>query len=70
MIYPTDPPQKNPEKFPSKGHPKARTLVDFKEKFSKSVFHNMQITSEPLCSDPCARLKRYPCTQSAGDVPK
>ena len=63
MICPTDPPQnnnknqKNPEKNPSKGHPRARTLVEFKEKNSRSVFHNMQITSELLSSDPCARLK-------------
>ena len=36
MICPTDPPQKNqknPEKNPSKGHPRARTLLEFKEKF-------------------------------------
>ena len=26
-------------------------------KISRSVFHNMQITSEPLCSHPCTRLK-------------
>ena len=40
MICPTDPPpkkktkknQKTPEKIPSKGHPRARTLVEFKEK--------------------------------------
>ena len=59
MICPTDPPQKNqknPEKNPSKGHPRARTLVEFEEKFP-DVFHDMQIKSEPLCSDPCARLK-------------
>ena len=60
MICPTDPPkknQKNPEKIPSKGHLRARTLVDFKEKNSRPVFHNMQITSEPLCSDPYTTLK-------------
>ena len=27
------------------------------KKISRSVFHNMQITTEPLCSDPCAMLK-------------
>ena len=57
---PHRPPKKNQkisEKNPSKGHPSARTLLEFKEKNSRSVFHNMQITSEPHCSDPCARLK-------------
>ena len=50
--------QKNPEKKnPSTGHPMARTLVEFKEKFQISFFHDMQIMSEPLCSDPCTRLK-------------
>ena len=45
------------EKNPSKGHPRARTLAEFKEKFPDQVFHNMQITWEALSSDPCARLK-------------
>ena len=60
MICPTDPPKKIrkiPKKIPSNGHPRARTLVEFQEKFLDQFFHNMQITSEPLCSDPCARLK-------------
>ena len=60
MICPTDPRQiffLNHEKIPGKGHPRARTLVEFKEKISRSFFYNMQITSEPLRSDPCARLK-------------
>ena len=30
--------QKNPEKIPSKGHPRARTLVEFKEKFPDQFF--------------------------------
>ena len=47
---------KNPEKIPSKGHSWARTLAEFKEKFPDN-FHNMQVTSEPLSSDPCAWLK-------------
>ena len=48
---------KNPEKIPGKGHARARTLVEFKEKISRPVFHNMQITSESLCSHSCARVK-------------
>ena len=35
----------------------ASTLVEFKENFLAKFFHKMQITSEPLCSDPFARLK-------------
>ena len=42
MICPTDPPQKkkkkNHEKNPSKGHPRARTLGEFKEKFPDQFF--------------------------------
>ena len=44
MICPTDPPQKKkkirkiPKKIPSKGHPRACTLVDFKEKFPEQFF--------------------------------
>ena len=41
MICPTDPPQKNqknPEKIPSKGYPRARTLVEFKEIFFQISF--------------------------------
>ena len=41
MICPTDPPQKNqknPEKIPSKGHLRAYTLVEFKEKFPDKFF--------------------------------
>ena len=36
------------KKNPSKDHPRARTLVDIKEKFPDQFFPNMQITSEPL----------------------
>ena len=42
---------------PSKGHPRACTLVEFKEKFPDQFFYTMQIASEPLCSDQCARFK-------------
>ena len=50
--------KKNPGKNPGKGHPRARTLVEFKENFLDHFFcDNMQITSGPLWSDPCARLK-------------
>ena len=41
MICPTDPPQKNqknPETFPSKGCPRARTLGEFKEKCPDQFF--------------------------------
>ena len=68
MICSTDPlkrirkiPRK---KNPSKGHPKARTLAEIKEKFPDDFFHDMQITSEPLSSDPCARLKTQIPTHS------
>ena len=48
--------EKSRKKFQAKaiqGHVPPLNLIFF----SRSVFHNMQITSEPLCSDPCARLK-------------
>ena len=51
MICPTDPPQnkqKNSENIPSKGQPRASSLVEFKEKFPDQFSHNMQITSESL----------------------
>ena len=53
MICPTDPPkkiQKNPEKFPSKGHPRARTLLEFKEKFPDQFF--------TICGTPFFRYMR------------
>ena len=60
MICPTDP-LKKIRKFPKKIQAKAIQVhvpcLNLKKKNSRSVFHNMQITSEPLCSDPCARLK-------------
>ena len=73
MICPTDPPKKNPknhQKIPSKGHPRARTLVEFKENFP-DIFHNTQITLKPFVQIHAPGSKyRYPCTQSAGGVPK
>ena len=54
----------NNNKILSKGHPKARTLAEIKEKFPDDFFHDMQITSEPLSSDPCARLKTQIPTHS------
>ena len=61
MICPTDPPQKdqkNPEKKKSKQRPSKGTYPGWiQRKISRSVFRNMQITSEPFCSDACARLK-------------
>ena len=46
------------EKIQAKAIQVARILVEFKEKFpARWVLHDMQITSEPLCSDPCARFK-------------
>ena len=59
MICPTDPPQKIKkiqENFQAKAIQGHEPWVNLK-KISRSVFHNMQITLEPLCSDPCARLK-------------
>ena len=63
--------EKSGEKNPSKSHPRARTLVEFKENISRSVFHNMLITSEPLCTDPCTRLKmQIPMHSTSWGCPK
>ena len=59
MICPTDPPQKIrkiQENFQAKAIQGHEPWVNLK-KISRSVFHNMQITTEPRCSDPCAMLK-------------
>ena len=49
--------QKNPEKILSKGHPRARTLLEFKENFPDQFVKICKKRSETLCSDPCAKLK-------------
>ena len=60
MICPTDPPKKKkkkekiPKKIPSEGHPRARTLVELKEKFPDQFFYNMQINvGTPLFRSMC-----------------
>ena len=77
IIYPRNdlPPQtplkklrKIPRKKKSKQRPSKGTYPGcFSRKISRSVFHYMQITSEPHA--PGAKCW-YPCTQSAGGVPK
>ena len=64
MIPPTDPLNQIrniPKKIQAKaiqGHVRWLNLQKKKrEKNPDQFFHNMQITSEPLCSDPCARLR-------------
>ena len=53
MICPTDPPKKKirkirRKKIPSKGHPKARTLVEFKGKFADQFFTFANNVGTPL----------------------
>ena len=51
MICPTDPPQKNqknPEKIPSKGHPRARTLINLKKNFQISFSQYANNVGTPL----------------------
>ena len=75
MICHTDPPlkknQKNPEKIRSKGHPRACTLVEFREKFPNQFFTICKKRRKPFVQIHAPGSKyRYPCTQSAGGVPK
>ena len=56
--------RKNSKQRPSKGTYSGWIL----RTFSKSVFYNVQITSEPLCSDPCARLKIQICTHALSQL--
>ena len=73
MICPTDlhkKNQKNPEKIPSKGNPKARTLVEFKEKIPDKFFTICKYRRNLFVQIHAPGSKyKYPCTQSAGDVP-
>ena len=69
MICPTDPPkknQKNPEKIPSKGHPRARTLLEFKEKFPDQFFTICKLRRNPFVQIHAPGSSyRYPFTQSS-----
>ena len=55
-------------KIPSKGHARARNLVEFKEKFSDNLFHNYaDKRRNTFFQIYVPGLKhRYPCTQSGG----
>ena len=59
----------NSETIPSKGHPRARTLAEFKETFPDNFYAEKR--RNPLVQIHAPGSKhRYPCTQSAGGVPK
>ena len=56
MICPTDPPQKNqknPEKNPSKGHPRALTLLELKKNFQISFSQYANNVGTPLFRSMC-----------------
>ena len=61
----------NPEKNPRKGHLRAGTLAEFKEKCLDNIFTICRYTSEPLNSDLCTRLKtQIPVHSNSWGCPK
>ena len=58
-------------KIPSKGHSRAHTLVEFKERFPDQFFTICKQRRNPFFQIHAQGSKyRYPCTQSAGGVQK
>ena len=49
--------RKIPKKFQAKAIQGHVSWLNLKGKKNQISFHNMQITSEPLCSDSCTKLK-------------